>query len=83
MDRQHVAPIPIIKRFPIGYAKSRFFIGEPSILELMSRKDCWACSKYVGIVLQKEKGDSGAEAVQIKAGLKNEDATWMRVARFC
>ena len=78
-----MAFIPIIKIFPVGYAKALFFIGEPSILGLMSRKDCWACSKYVSTVLQKEEGHSGAEVAQIKAGLKNEDAIWMRDARFC
>ena len=83
MDSQQTAFIPKIKIFPIGHAKRRFFIGEPGVFRLMSRKDCWACSKYVGTVLQKEEGDSGAEVVQIKARLKNEDAIWMRDVRFC
>jgi hypothetical protein len=83
LDSQHEAFIPENKIFPIRYAKPVFFIGGPSILRLMSRKECWACSKYVSTVLQKEKGDSGAEAVQIKAGLMKEDAIWMRDARFC
>ncbi len=83
MDSQHAVFIPEIKIFPIRHATALLFIGDPSILRLMSRKECWACSKYVSTVLQKEEGHSGAEVAQIKAGLKKEDAIWMRDACFC
>ncbi|MBQ5939814.1 MULTISPECIES: hypothetical protein [unclassified Massilia] len=73
---QHGRYIPIVNKFPLGYARGAHFIGEAAPITLMRSKKRPNCMNYVRPVLQEEEGESGAEQTGVVSILLSE-RQWM------